>query len=222
MRHSMIAFAVLTVVCYGSGQAWAANNAQTITFSSQLIRAGGFRPGATVVFFAVIVEPAQNVTQVHQWIRIVDDTDHDGVVTADFGRPVPVETVCAAFDVQTGDYAVAWPRGAVVELLSPAYGRFHKRNGTVSGFALGATTMAMMYVHPGHGVWRWSAVDGAPSDPDGPNGITNVTVDQATPLQVAYGKPTEFVPGGILVAVDWHFMRVLAMRLDEATLAGAQ
>src|SRR5262249_47532909 len=131
MSYRLFLITIIAVAFCDSRMALAANDAQMLTIAGQTFRASGFRPGATVVFFAVIVEPAQAQTLVHRWSRIADDSDHDGIVVADYGRPVPTETIGAAIDLQTGEYAIGSPQGAVVEVLGSTHGRFRGHGGIV-------------------------------------------------------------------------------------------
>jgi hypothetical protein len=99
---------------------------------------------------------------------------------------------------------------------------FRRTGASVDTFGLVGSSLYLLYVHPGHGIWTWQERDGARKEVDGMNGITTVNLSSAVPLDSSYEKPKEFVPGGILVAVDWTHMRLLALRLDGATLGGAQ
>ena len=80
----------------------------------------------------------------------------------------------------------------------------------------------MIYVEPGHGAWLWWGSAGSLGVVNGANGISTVAVDSAVPLKAGNATLKEFSPGGILVAVDWQRMRVLAARLDAAMLGGAR
>src|SRR6476660_2629887 len=81
----------------------AAQDAPSITFDAQAVHASGFRPGATIVVFTVIVEPTPTAATVHRWCRAIEDTDRDGAVTFDLHRVLPSQAVWAAIDAQSGE-----------------------------------------------------------------------------------------------------------------------
>jgi hypothetical protein len=231
-RMKRVSLFILWLCVAVAANAWAATVSKpdakpagpALAFSGQTVTASGFSPHSSVVIFGVAMVPTRYSMQVQRWAKAIDDTSGSGVFTLDLGQDVPQQSVWAAVDRNGGDYVLSQPLGSLATVVDtpPRGSRFQRRKGAVDTFGLVGTSLWMLYVHPGHGVWLWKERDGSATDVDGPSASTTVSVDNAVPLVAGDAKPKEFVPGGVLVAVDWTRMRAVALKLDGAMLGGAQ
>jgi len=196
----------------------------TLTFGTNAVTADGITPGQAAVFFASGLAPDGAQQRIVRWKDVVSDDDRDGRVTLTLNDPVPLVTVWAVVDLTDGRYAVGSPEGFHAHLARLPAGAFRHGSGSsvVDLFGFDHPVLDLLYVHPGRGAWTWIAVDGRLLDRDAGNGITLIAAGDGTPLGDVHGKPpSEFTPGGVLVAIDWYHMDVLATRLDAAVLGGA-
>lgn len=211
-----IAFAVGAVAA-------APQNAPTLTFGTNAVTAAGITPGKSAVFFAsgLMADGAQQ--RVVRWAQVISDDDRDGVVSLTLDGNVPTVTVWVVVDLTNGQFGVGSPAGFSPKVARLPSGAFRRSAGSsaVDLFGFDHPVLDLLYVHPGLGAWTWNAVDGRAFDRDNANGVTLISVADARPLGDTRGKPAELTPGGVLVAVDWYYMEVLAVRLDAAVLKGA-
>jgi hypothetical protein len=198
----------------------------TISFGANSVTASGITPGKSAVFFASGLVPDDEQQRVIHYQQIVADDDRDGRVTVTLSEPVPAVTVWAVVDLTDARYAFGSPNGSYGRIVSPIpHGAFRRsaQSSAVDLFGLAHPVLDILYVHPGVGAWTWIAVDGRGLDPGPADGITRVAVGDARAVGDAHDKPpNEFVPGGLLVAIDWYHMSVVAARLDSALLGAGQ
>lgn len=217
----------LLIAALGSNALAAAPQSQakpagpTISFGARSVSITGFSPRSRVAFVGVAFVPTEQATTLRRWAKVLD-TDSDGAVTFDLGIDLPQQSMWAAVDVNGGQYASAGGPVSGATIVDETRGRFRKGSNGVDRFGFNGASLDLLYVHPGHGVWVWRDRDGSRTDTDGPSGLTMVDITAGLPLGGNYDKPKEFVPGGILVAIDWLRMRILTTRLTGAMLGGAQ
>jgi len=197
----------------------------TISFGANSVTASGITPGKSAVFFASGLAPDDEQQRVIHYQQIVTDDDRDGRVTLTLNDPVPMATIWAVVDLTDGRYSLGSP-GPYGRFAKPIPGGSFRRGGrspSVDVFGLAHPVLDILYVHPGVGAWTWIAVDGRGLDGGPPDGITRVAVGDARAVGDAHGKPPNgFVPGGLLVAIDWYHMSVATARLDDALLGAGQ
>lgn len=206
-----------------AGAAQAAPPEVTITFGPSSVTAAGITPGKSAAFFASGLIPDGPHQQIVRWRQIVSDDDHDGSVTLPVDGGAPRFTIWAVVDLTNGRYAVASPPEFHPRVTELPHGAFRRSAGAnaVDQFGFDHAVLDLLYVHPGRGAWTWNAVDGRVLDRDASNGITLVAAGDGTPLGDTNGKASEFTAGGVLVAIDWFNLEVLALPLDGAVLGGA-
>lgn len=184
----------------------------------------GLAPGSTAVILGASREPIPNayMDRVERWSATAEDVRHDGTATFDLGKDVPTASVWAAVDSRTGEYAVT--AGATTPRALPLAGNALRKghSGQADRFAFDHGYLLLLYVHPGLGAWTWYAMDGTPTDLDGGNGSTVVALADGKAVGAAGKNPTAFVPGGILVAIDYVHLQIAVVRVDEALIGGAR
>jgi hypothetical protein len=198
-----------------------ANNV-SVSFGATTVTASGITPGKSALFFASGIRKNGYDQSRVRITRTVGDDDRDGIVTFDLGATVPATTVWVVVDLNSGHFTLAMPVEAVAEEVALPRSAFHKTGSAVVRFGFDHPTLDLLYVHPGRGVWTWSAVDGRLLDRDGPNGVTLIDVADGKRADGGSDAASDFAPGGTLVAVDWYKMQYAVVHLDGSTLGGAQ
>jgi hypothetical protein len=188
------------------------------------ISVSGLTPGGTAVIFGASREPIPDayMDRVERWAASVDDVRHDGTATFDLGKDVPAVSVWAAVEVQTGQYATSAGQSGlrVLPLLSNPLRKGN--SGLVDRFAFARSYLLLLYVHPGKGAWTWYATDGTAGDLDGRNGSAVVSLAAGEAVGAPSSPSSAFVPGGILVAIDYINLDLAVVRVDEALIRGAR
>jgi hypothetical protein len=212
-------FGILLLSLLAQGQAGV-----TLSFGANTVTADGITHGKAAVFFATGLVPDDEQQRIVRWRKIVSDDDGDGRVSLALDGGVTRSTIWAVVDLTDGRFAIGSPPGFYPRFTRIPNAAFRHSGGSaaVDLFGFDHPVLDLLYVHPGLGAWTWNAVDGRSLDRDRPNGVTLIAAGDGTPLGDTRGKRDEFSPGGILVAIDWYHMEVLAIRLDAAILGGAR
>lgn len=233
MRRTMMFSSFRVVVCGATlamlaafaAPGWCAQPAHiTATIGPQGITASGIPPGDRVVFFGVARIPIANayMDRIAHWATLIDDTARAGAVTLDTKGPVPRISVWAVVDVRTADYTIVSGPGVDLRTIGVGNPLSHGSGRTIDRFVFDRPFLDLLYVHPGLGAWSWSAMDGAPTDEDGANGSTAVSLSKGKAVGNGAQPPAEFAPGGVLIAIDFTALRVAAVRVDDALIRGAR
>jgi len=219
---SVIAAALSTSVSPASAQISTAQAAvplqPSVSFGATSISASGITPGAQAVFFGAGREPHGYSSGILRISAVVRDTDGDGNVTLDIGRAVPVPTVWAVVDLTDGRYAVSAPPGSAVQTATLPPHLLGSSGLGADRLSLDHPFLELLYVQPGLGAWTWSARDGGSNDRDDVGGVTTVDLTDGQNLAGSSELPAHFSTGGVLVAIDWFKLQILAVRLDAALL----
>jgi hypothetical protein len=221
---------LFTTFAFASGTAYPASperDAQSdpvITFGDSTITAQGITPGKQVVFFGITFRGPNRTHLMVDWKKVVSDDDHDGAVVLNTGEFKLEGSVWVVVDLTNARYAIASPPAWSYNTTSaPRLPFRHSRAGSeVDQFAFDHPVLELLYVHPGLGAWVWSARDGGYFDRDGAaNGVTTVNISDGKPL-TERAASTRFVPGGLLIAIDWFKLEVLAFHIDENAIGSAR
>ena len=219
--------AIFLLVVAGQTPVYAAGekNAPVLAFDGRVIKATDVTPGGQVVFFAVGLVSNGFRSTVMRWSQVVSDDDHDGAVTFDAGQTIPCRSIWAVAEIANGHFAIAAPPGCPLRQAGALSARAfrHRTNGNLDGFLHERPYLDLLYVHPGKGAWTVRAADGSPTDADSKSdGVTTVTLAGARSLLSNGTPPASFVPGGILVAIDFYGFDVVAERLDAKLFSEVQ
>jgi hypothetical protein len=214
---------LLTFVLFPAVTATAAPHELGVTFAGRRVTATGITPGADVVFYAVGYAQSALTALPVKASAVVHDDDRKGSVTFENAFDIPTNCVWVVVDLTNGQFTVAHAGDALHEVpLSP--NAFRKGSaGDVDVLAHSAIHMEGLYIQPGRGVLTWTATDGGSDDADRKaNGVVVISLAQAKPLAGRNIDKRAFTPGGVLVAIDYHDLRVAVARIDGSMLAGAR
>ena len=194
----------------------------SVRFGDRTVTVTELTPGSRAILFAVGLEPKGYFSQIFRWSSAAEDADHDGSVTVDLGREVPPMTIWCIADSKTARYSIVTPGGVDIPLVPLRSSFLRRSGGEVTDFAFDHAVIDLLYFEPGGGAWTCTDADGSATERDGPNGLSTVSVDQFRPLPGASDRPRQLHPGGVLVAVDFVRMEVMAMRLDADAIGHAR
>jgi hypothetical protein len=186
-----------------------------VQFTAHGVVARGVSPNAQVVFFGVgsIPFPARYLRRIVRWHQVVSDHGADGSVTFDLGQDMPPESVWVVADLTNGQYTLVRPTGATGHVPIRGGSALRQHGNTSDTFAFNRRNLDLLYIHPGHGAWAWTALAGSPGNAEVSETVTSVSATTGTPL-AGSDKLASFVPGGILVAVDNHTLEVQITRVS--------
>jgi hypothetical protein len=196
----------------------------SITLAKRTITVSGLSPGSTAVFFGIgqIAIPRAYMNQVRRWAVTVEDTDHKGTVTFDLQQEVPPASVWAVVDLRNAHYATISGPGIQARELALDNPLRKGKSLSVDRFAFDHGYLDLLYVHPGLGSWTWSVTGGSTPDNGGPNNSTIVSLADGKPVGQSGSKPASFVPGGILVAVDFVRIEIAIVHVDQQLIGSAR
>ncbi len=217
---------IMILLIFAVVQSVSAANDRTlsITIAKQTITASGLSPGSTAVFFGIAQVPIPHayMSHVQRWAVTVDDVDKKGSVTLDLRQDIPPASVWAVVDLLNAHYGVMnGPGMGLREILLDNPLRKGPSQ-SVDRFAFTHGYLDLLYVHPGLGAWTWSALAGTTADNRGPNGSTIVSLADGKPVGQPAQKPPSFLPGGILVAVDFIHLEIAVVSVDQQLIGGAR
>jgi hypothetical protein len=226
VRGRLLAVSIILCAVSFSAHAQSQDKAPVITFGPTTVIATGIAPGGDAVFFGVSYHGPGGSNWLIRWRRVVSDDDHDGTVILDLGADYSLSSsLWTVVDMANAHYAIkAYVDASYNDAYNPPQPFSHSSPpGQVDRFEFHRPLLDALYVHPGLGAWTWIASDGSSSDKDGrPNGVTTIELSGGRPLKGSKTPPQGFVPGGLIIAIDWWHMDVLALRVNEALLAGAR
>jgi hypothetical protein len=156
------------------------------------------------------------MNRVSRLARVIVDDDRDGVVTLDLGRPIPAISTWAVVEPQNGRFGIATGgRFALTMVSIPPDALRNGAGGVIDRIAFDHASLDLLYVHPGKGVWTWSAMDGDPAtDADGQYGVTAVSLSKARPVGGGAQGITDLALGGTLVAIDPDRLEIAIAHID--------
>ncbi|MGH7488741.1 MAG: hypothetical protein ACRD3J_20280 [Thermoanaerobaculia bacterium] len=223
MRSRVTFVAILLLLFLAQAGSASIDGGLTVTAAGHVISVSGLSPGSTAVFFGVAVIPIPHayMNRVRRWAVTVDDTTNTGSVILDLLENVPPASVWAVVDLRNAHYGIFGGTGLGVReaVLKSSLKKGQSQN--VDQFIFDHGYLDLLYVHPGLGSWTWSAIGGANPASLGPNNSTIVSLPDGKPLGQSGAAPPNFVPGGLLVAVDFTRLQIAVIPVDQSLIGAA-
>ena len=190
--------------------------APTLVVTAQGIAVSGVTPGGAVILFGVTLDGSRGVLQQRSIREVVVDSDNDGAVTYTPGFTIPDRAAIAAVDYSTGAAAFSGRDGRAIRMRPAGNSAKKDQHGAVQEIEDDWSSVEMLIVQPGQGVWTQSAADGGVGDDDRlPNGKLKLRFD---PLRSLHGRsqgPKILVPGDLAIAIDPDHMTVLFLEVGK-------
>jgi hypothetical protein len=189
----------------------------TLTFTDDAVVIEGIGEGGRVAAFAVV----RDITNFHLTFGRLDalltDDDKDGVVEWKLERPVPLQSMWAAVDVESGEFAVATPGDYPLRRLAVPANALgaSRREGVDALIAEWRALVEILLVRPGEGAWVLTAgadVEGDEDD-DRDNGRIATALEDLQPLGTSPPPPKRIAPKDVLVVMDPDTMELYAGQL---------
>lgn len=186
-----------------------------ISFAEKSVVAEGLTPGSDAIWFAV-------VKQMEGWMRVIirvdevtEDSDFDGVVELEWGRPIPRHSVWMVVDSQTGDHAAAVPEGMIRREYEFSLLDLVLDHESVLGFVQQRTYLEVTLVSPAlQGAWGMTVNDGSEYDADGNlNGRVQINFSNMHPVYQGGQAPESAPFGGVILMIDPKKLEFCVMRL---------
>ncbi|HEX4965587.1 MAG TPA: hypothetical protein VF173_32555 [Thermoanaerobaculia bacterium] len=181
-----------------------------ITFEESAVVASGLSPGKTMVFFGVErrvdAEYSNDLYQRYQAATVAAD----GTARFTLEQPVALRSIWTAVDLETGNFALASPKGYRLARLAAAPSRL------VAGSSSGPDeivdnrgSLMGLVVRPGVGAWTLAGADGGPGDADGASdGRLTLALDKLEPLPGSPASPAKVGASDLWFVVDPQRMEV--------------
>jgi hypothetical protein len=148
---------------------------------------------------------------------VLSDSDGDGQLRLPDTKGFSKRTVWASVDVETGEYTVTSPGGAVAEIGF----RGHTLKGNGAGQlkrleSIDAQALDILLVRPRQGAWALRTGDGSRGDTDGEtNRRFALDIESLEPLH-GYGPPPKhFEKGDVIVIIDPYTGAAFAMTVGK-------
>ena len=176
-----------------------------VTFAGQVVRVSGVMPGGSVAFVAALVEVQRQLYARSSRVeQVVGDADHDGVVTFDLGRTIPVRSIWGVVDLASGAHVVAtpvaYPRR---ELVFSSDGIKNLPVDQFDQIAHGHVLLQVLWVRPGEAAWIVTTADGGANDADGKNdGKTVTSLSAFRSMSGNTPPPKKLKKDDVLILID--------------------
>jgi hypothetical protein len=212
-----------------------------VEFEEGEVFATELTPSGDAIFFGLAREPQGAFTRVvrRQGIELVDPFGEarlpvqvlqagSGGTGGELVDRVPLKSVWAVVDLETGAFGIGAPSGFRLREL-PFPGRAFEVGapGLVNRLRHRFAFVDMMLVRPGVGAWSLRAHDAGPSDHDGADDDRTTTrLDDLEPLGPGGATPTpaappdRFAAGDVVVVINPRDLTIYATRLLGPPAAG--
>lgn len=176
----------------------------SVTFGPNEVRVTGAKEGARVVAFGIGLGTFNDAPLLTRHAQALADEDRDGTI-AFRPRSLPESSVWVAVDMETGEYVLATPTGAVPTPLDLPPAAWHAQRAHLD---IRIEYLEVLVVRPGVAAWTLRMGDGGSNDADGrPNGVLTFRLDRMKRLVGENDGPPVVIPRDLIVAIDPHTLQ---------------
>jgi hypothetical protein len=174
-----------------------------ISFGELAVQASGITRGGDAIVFAATIGRYSGMQKLGRHAKVVADDDSDGAITLTVDE-LPVPSVWAVVDLQSGRYAVAAPAGFALRTMDlPSHGW----RGGLQRVDFRRDYLEVLVVRPGAGAWTLRVSEGGANDDDG--ALNAVLRTRLARMQRLYGedaapRPPVVIPKDLLLIIDPH------------------
>jgi hypothetical protein len=174
----------------------------TLSVTDQSVVAAGMTPGGAVVWLGMARRVAEyEATFVRRQGTM--QADAKGQVTLPLTEAVPLQSIWAVIDLQSGGYATASPAGFAPLAIELGPGAFEVRGAGLADRLVDVADYAeVLVVRPGKGAWGKAVGRGGADDEGNPgDAALRLALDRLEPLPGTSGPPPGKLSAGDLVFV---------------------
>jgi hypothetical protein len=177
--------------------------APIILFEETAVTLKGLTPEGLVVLFSIAWESEKGVSQLVRRESLLPDSNGDGEVRKDLGKPIPDKSIWFAVDLTSGELGIRQPRQPHAAWFAKSPFPVWSLPFTLDHLELRRDFVQLVVVRPRVGAWGGRVRDGFASDPDGKrNGIVPVRLDRLWALGDSPPPPQVLAAGDLLLIVD--------------------
>lgn len=208
MALAMALAARATAAATGSAVA-----APSLVFEKTAVTVKGLTSEGLAVLFSIAWESEKGALQLVRRESLLPDSNGDGEVRKDLGKPIPPRSIWFAVDLMSGELVVRQPQARVLDKARfPAWSLPFN----LDHLELRRDFVQLVLVRPRVGAWGGRVHDGFDSDPDGKrNGIVQVRLDRLWALGDSPPPPQVLAAGDLLLIVDPTLTQYMTFRLPR-------
>lgn len=184
----------------------------TVTASSEHLTVANATKGGRVVLAGVSITTERSTRRLRRFAEVLTDTDGDGRIEFEPAGKVPLRSVWAVTDLESGASATtAGPGRSVAYLLELAPTALKKDvDGAITGFDSAGVEMQIVMVRPKQGAWVSYAQEGFEGDDDGArNGVIRLLLSSSAPIATDFGSsPSKARKDDVLILLDLRHLLV--------------
>jgi hypothetical protein len=176
-----------------------------VNIDGSVLHVAGITPGGKVAVIAALVEPQKGVySRFSRVEQLLSDSDGDGIVSYDLGRPIPVRSIWGVVDVASGTYTVATPLGYPRrEVAFPMQAVKNLPADDIDEIEHHHLLLQILWVRPGVAGWLVTTADGGANDADGKNnGRTTTPSSRFIALGSDERPPKKLKNDDVLIFID--------------------
>ena len=186
-----------------------------VTLAERQLKVAGVKAGGEVAILSLWRELVLGGPHLQQTIieEVLTDDDADGVIELTTERDIPISSIWAVVDTESGESVATVPDGMPVrEIQVGKEAAFGRQAGRML-FML--PELRVLVVRPGVGTWRGRARDGSEGDLDGrPDRAVTIDLDVLDPDPPAATRQPALLPGDTVIAIDPRRMAFLNLKLQ--------
>lgn len=189
-----------------------------VTIEGATVVVKGATPGGDVALLSVWREQLLDGPHTHRTTieETLPDDDGDGLVEFTPKGVIPLMSIWAVVDEETGEHAIAVPEGftlrkvTVGTLATGKEAEFGREEGVLR---VSRQELQVLIVRPKGGHWRGLVRDGIFRDADlATDRLLTLKLDELEPSEKADPRASALLQGDVVIAIDPRFMAVLEAR----------
>lgn len=187
-----------------------------LTFDGATVSVANLTPNATAVLFGGGRVPLQSWMDVYEWSYVLH-ADANGAASATISVNVPVQSVWAVVEVDSGRTGIAAPQYSPFRPVALPNEVLKRGNsGHFERYESGRLRVDALIVRPHVGAWTFAGGDGLPGDGDGQgDGRTTIAFGNMTRLTGNAPAPAHLTPHDIVVIIDPQRLQYASSEVTE-------
>ncbi|MEK6375973.1 MAG: hypothetical protein AABO58_25120 [Acidobacteriota bacterium] len=217
MNRSTAVLALISFFLVCPRQFAAPAAALRIAVDRQAVTISNIPGGTAMVLFSCSRVPQARSISVKPEAIVLRDDDHDGVIRHAPADGIPLWSVWAAVNPDSGEVATGARAEYPFIVRSAGPDALRKDiEGELAAMAVELPRISLLLVRPGVGAWLTTTFDGKPDDRDGiANGHVKIDFNDTVAVQGKEKGPKHVKKGDTIVAIDPAHLDVFIMRVEN-------